>query len=127
RIVRTNIAIEGRDHPAVYGQQREDQVSGHEQDGPRKVRDLQSGGAARRCGKRGHDGIRSARNALFQARSTSALRSVNDASADAGKARMTTSVPLGTAELNSAQTALSRRLTRFRVTALPTCLLITNP
>lgn len=40
---------------------------------------------------------------------------------------MTTSVPSGTRESASAQTAFKRRLTVLRTTAVPTCLLMMNP
>jgi len=67
------------------------------------------------------------RHAVSTARSRSWPRSADDAAAAAGCARTTSSAPSGSPSRRAATSARRRRLTRLRVTALPTALDTTRP
>lgn len=127
-VIGTDISIHRRDHLAVPSEKPQDEVARYQRNAANRIARLQFRATYRGCGKSTHAELAlvEAVNLLRQ-RLTSASRSAKDALADAGRARMTTSVPCGTRGSASAQTALSRRRTVFRTTAVPTCLLMMNP
>ncbi len=125
-VIRAHVSIERRDHGSIPGQETQDKVPRQERDAAKEVSTVQvprPHGVGR---KRAHVVARS-RSRRARHLVTSAASSAKVAVAEAGRARMTTSVPSGTSVIADAQTALSRRRTVLRITAVPTCLLMMNP
>src|SRR5690606_21086279 len=112
-----HVAVRVRDRGAVAVQQCEQPVARQQRNRRQKAGCLESGLTERVRGKDAHAALRA------RQRATSARSSLYAAVAELGSARMTTSVPGRTEVSASEHTALSRRRTVFRTTAVPTCLL----
>src|SRR5690606_31386971 len=126
RVVGADVSIQRRDHRAVRRQEPQHEIAGEDRDAAKDVTGVETRRTDRGCGQRGHAGT-GLDCSRPRHRVTSASRSAKVAVADAGRARMTTSVPSGTAVSAAAQTAFNRRRTVLRITAVPTCLLMMNP
>jgi len=125
-VIRAHVAIQRRDHRAISREEAEHEIAGDQRDAAYEVASVQVCGTHRVGRQRAHAVTRPRVN-LARHLVTSASSSEKGAVADAGRARMTTSVPSGTLITADAQTALRRRRTVLRITALPTCLLMMNP
>jgi hypothetical protein len=124
-VIGAHVAVQRRDHLAIRRHESQGQIAWNQRDAANQVLRMESGLAEGIGRQRAHGDT--GRTSRAMQRCTSACNSAKDAVADAGRARMTTSVPFGTSGSNSAHTAFSRRRTVLRITAVPTCLLMMNP
>lgn len=106
RVVPTDITVKGRDHGPISAKQHHRTVAGKQQ---------QKRGRPRHCHGLGHRPV--LRSSPFK---ISLCRVVHETPGDPGSARITRSVPVGRDRTTSCPIERKRRVTRFRVTALPT-------
>ncbi|SJN46876.1 hypothetical protein FM104_15425 [Microbacterium esteraromaticum] len=125
-VIPAHFAVQRRDDRPIDGQKADNEISGECQKATQQIGCPEPRRSERVRRQRAHARSDPGTSRLRH-RETSARSCENSALADAGRARMTTSVPSGTVSRNSAQIAFRRRRTVLRTTAVPTCLLMMKP